>query len=72
MGSPRTEVQSQEQALVQQVFDNAYLAAMKPTIDVAVAVLLLGALSCLLVQANRAAARPAEADVRTADVARIA
>jgi hypothetical protein len=72
MGSPRTEVQSQVQALVQQVFDNAYLAAMKPTIGVAVAVLLLGALSCLLVPANRSAARPAEADVRTADVARIA
>ena len=39
---------------------------------VAGAVLLLGALSCLLVQANRGAARPAEADVGTADVARIA
>ena len=65
-------VQSQVQALVQQVFDNAYLAAMKPTVGVAVAVLLLGALSCLLVQANRGAARPAEADVGTADVARIA
>jgi len=53
------ELQHQLQVLVQQVFDNAYLIAMKPTVGVAVAVLLVGAVSCWLVRGNRAMKRQA-------------
>ena len=48
------DVQHQLLALAQQVFDNAYLSAMKPTVGVAVGVLLVGAVACLLVRGNRA------------------
>jgi len=53
-------VEHQMLALVQQVFDNSYLLAMKPTVGVAVAVLLVGSVSCLLVRGNRAMKRRAE------------
>ena len=44
------------QALVTQVFDNAYLAAMRPTIAVGVVVLLLGAAAALMLERGSAAA----------------
>lgn len=47
------QVQQQLTQLVRDVFDNAYLAAMRPTVLVAVAVLALASLSCLLVSGGR-------------------
>jgi EmrB/QacA subfamily drug resistance transporter len=44
---------AQVQALARDVFANAFLVAMRPTVLVAVAVLLVAALSCLLVAGRR-------------------
>ncbi len=60
------QVRQQVLDLVHSVFANGYLAAMRPTVMVAVAVLALAALSCLLVVSRRPAAAVAETETRAA------
>ncbi len=43
-------------ALVHEVFVNSYVAAMRPTVMVAVAVLMLASASCLMVRGHRTSA----------------
>src|SRR6267143_1746905 len=52
------------QRLFHDVFDNAYVNAVKPTLAVSIAVLAVGALSCLLLE--RRAKAPARADAAEA------
>ena len=59
------QVRQQLLDLVHSAFANGYLAAMRPTVLVAVAVLMVAALSCLLV-ARRPAPALTEAQARAA------
>jgi len=54
------QVQQQITAYFHDVFVNAYLSAMRPTLAISVAVLLAGSLSCLLIQRRAVAAREAQ------------
>jgi hypothetical protein len=49
------EVAHQLRALVHDVFVNGYVAGMRPTVMVAVAVLAVASASCLLIKGRRAA-----------------
>jgi hypothetical protein len=57
--------------LISDVFDNSYIAAMRPTLAVSVAVLLAGAGACLLLR-RPAPARPATAHPPQAEEAVVA
>jgi MFS transporter len=54
------QLQQQIAAYFHDVFVNAYLTAMRPTLAISVAVLLVGSLSCLLIERRAVAARRAE------------
>jgi EmrB/QacA subfamily drug resistance transporter len=54
------QIQQQISAYFHDVFVNAYLSAMRPTLAISVAVLLIASLSCLLIQRRAVAARKAE------------
>ena len=54
------QIQQQITSYFHDVFVNAYLVAMRPTLMISVVVLLLAALSCLAIQRRRAAAAAAE------------
>jgi EmrB/QacA subfamily drug resistance transporter len=55
--------------LFRDVFDNAYVNAVKPTLVVSIAVLAVGALSCLLIERRAKATARADAADRSASVA---
>jgi hypothetical protein len=55
--------------LFRAVFDNAYVNAVKPTLAVSIAVLAVGALSCLLIEGQAKATARADAEDRSASVA---
>jgi EmrB/QacA subfamily drug resistance transporter len=54
------QIQQQIAAYFHDVFVNAYLSAMRPTLAISVVVLALAALSCLLIERRAVAARRAE------------
>jgi len=54
------QIQQQVANYFHDVFVNAYLTAMRPTLAISVAVLLIGALSCLAIERRVVAARRAE------------
>jgi len=55
--------------LFHDVFANAYVNAVKPTLAVSIAVLAVGALSCLLIEGQAKATARADAADRSASVA---
>jgi EmrB/QacA subfamily drug resistance transporter len=55
--------------LFRDVFDNAYVNAVKPTLVVSIAVLAVGALSCLLIERRAKATARADAAERSASAA---
>ena len=57
------QIQAQVAAYFHDVFVNAYLVAMRPTLLVSVAVVLLAAISCLGIQRRKAAAAAAVVEV---------
>jgi EmrB/QacA subfamily drug resistance transporter len=60
------QVADKVQQLIHDVFVNGYIAAMRPTVGVAVVVLALASLSCLLIINRRASSQEARAAVETA------
>jgi hypothetical protein len=56
-------------SLFKRVFDQAYTNAVRPTLVVSIAVLAVGALSCLLIERRARAAARAEAETRRAQPA---
>ena len=63
------QMQVQITAYFHDVFVNAYLTAMRPTLAISVAVLLVGALSCFLIERRAVAARRAEEERERSAVA---
>jgi hypothetical protein len=55
--------------LFHDVFANAYVNAVKPTLAVSIAVLAVGALSCLLIEGQAKATARADAADRSGSVA---
>ena len=62
------QLQAQIQAYFHDVFVNAFLTAMKPTLAISVVVLLIASLSCLLIERRAVAARKAEEERQSAAV----
>jgi EmrB/QacA subfamily drug resistance transporter len=60
------QIQAQITAYFHDVFVNAYLTAMRPTLAISVAVLLVGSLSCLVIERRAVAARRAQERERAA------
>jgi EmrB/QacA subfamily drug resistance transporter len=59
-GIPSSALHQVEQ-LFRQVFDTAYTNAVRPTLGLSIAVLIVGALSCILIERRARAARRAQA-----------